>query len=76
MYELTSASGEVYIMQSYSRIVDPELSIDELADLGSRLTMPAGWTFSSRVLDADYELVSEGTAFVIQDDLSNTYQRR
>ena len=63
-------------MQSYSRIVDPELSIDELAELGSRLMMPEGWTFSSRNLDADYELVADGQAVVIQDDLANTYQRR
>ena len=63
-------------MQSYSRIIDPELSIDKLASLGSRLTMPEGWTFSTWVLEAECELVSEGTAFVIQEDLSNTYQRR
>ena len=76
MYELTSASGDVYIMQSYNRIVDPELSIEDLPGLGSRLTLPEGWTFTSRVLDADYELVSDGMAVVIQDDLSNTYQRQ
>ena len=76
VYELTSPSGAVYIMQSYSRIVDPKLSVDDLSGLGSRLTLPQGWTFSTRVLEADYELVADGKAVVIQDDLANTYQRR
>ena len=76
VYELTSESGEVYIMQSYSRILDPDLSIEDLPNLATRLTLPDGWTFSSRILEADYELVSDGVAFVIQDDLANTYQRR
>ena len=75
MYELTSDSGEAYIMQSYSRILDPDQSIDDLAALGSRLSLPLGWTFSSRVLDAELEVVAEGEAVVVVDDLSNTYQR-
>ena len=76
VYELSAPSGEVYIMQSYSRMVDTDLTIDELADLGSRLSLPEGWTFSSRVLDEDYALVADGEAFVVRDDLVNTYQRR
>ena len=76
VYELTSAAGDVYIMQSYSRMVDSELNIDVLAGLGRRLMLPDGWTFSSRVLDADYALVADGQAYVIQDDFANTYQRK
>ena len=75
VYELTSEEGERYIMQSYSRIIDADLEIESLSSLGERLELPEGWTFSTRVLDEDYYLVSDGKAFVIQDDLANTYQR-
>ncbi len=75
VYELTSPDGSVYIMQSYTIERDPTLTADALAALGDRLELPAGWTFSSRVLDA--ELVVEdidGFAAVIQDELNNSYQ--
>lgn len=75
VYELTSEEGERYIMQSYSRIIDADLEIEGLSSLGERLELPEGWTFSTRILDEDYYLVSDGKAFVIQDDLANTYQR-
>ena len=75
VYELTSEEGERYIMQSYSRIIDADLDIEDLSNLGNRLALPEGWTFSTRILQEDYYLVSDGKAFVIQDDLANTYQR-
>jgi hypothetical protein len=36
VYELVSPKGQVYVMQSYSQIVDPSLRYDDLAALGSR----------------------------------------
>ena len=62
-------------MQSYSRIIDADLDIEDLSNLGNRLALPEGWTFSTRILQEDYYLVSDGKAFVIQDDLAKTYQR-
>ncbi len=44
VYELTAPDGSVYVMQSLSQIVDPELQVEDLADLGSRLALPEGWT--------------------------------
>ncbi len=76
VFELTSADGEVYIMQSYAQIVDPTLDYSDLATLGARLSLPEGWSFSTRVLDEEIRLDSGGLAFVIQDDLLNSYQRR
>ncbi len=76
VYELTSPEGDVYIMQSYAQIKDKNLTIDDLASLGSRLSLPEGWTYSTRTLDEDYELVTTGLAYVINDDLYNSYQRR
>jgi hypothetical protein len=76
VFEMTDPSGNVYMMQSYAQIVDPSLRLDDLAELGSRLALPQGWAFSSRVLDADYRLEATGVAFVVRDELQNTYQRQ
>lgn len=78
VYELTSPEPEphVYIMQSYSQIVDKDLTIDDLADLGDKLALPAGWTYAPRTLTEDLVLDSGGLAYVINDDLYNSYQRR
>jgi hypothetical protein len=76
VYELTSPEGDVYIMQSYAQIADKNLTIDDLSSLGSKLALPAGWTYSTRTLDAPYQLVTTGLAYVINDDLYNSYQRR
>ena len=75
VYELTDPDGAVYVMQSYSQKLDPTLSADQLAGLGARLKLPAGWTFSTRVLDAELEVRDvDGVAVVVQDDFENTYQ--
>lgn len=76
VFELTSPEGEVYVMQSYAQIVDPGLDYSDLATIGGRLSLPEGWTYSTRVLDEEIRLDSGGLAFVIQDDLLNSYQRR
>ncbi|MEL6177605.1 MAG: hypothetical protein AAFS10_01570, partial [Myxococcota bacterium] len=76
IYELTSPDGEAYVMQSMSQIVDPELTVDQLPNLGERLELPDGWSYAARVLDADLELATNGVATVVEDELQNTYQRR
>ena len=76
VYELTSSAGDVYVMQSYSQIVNPTLSIKDLSTLEQQLKMPAGWSYKSRVLDQDLSLVANGIAYVLQDNLANSYQRR
>ena len=76
VYELTSPAGDVYVMQSYSQIVNPALNIKDLPVLSEQLKLPAGWTYRSRVLDQDLSLVANGIAYVLQDNLSNSYQRR
>jgi hypothetical protein len=63
------------MMQSYAQIVDPGLTLAALEHLGSRLKLPAGWHYRTRKLDADVELKADGLAYVINDDLYNSYQR-
>jgi hypothetical protein len=75
VYELTAPNGDVYMMQSYAQIADPKLTMADLPKLGERLKLPKGWKFQTRVLDADYALTADGTAYVINDELYNSYQR-
>ena len=54
-----------------------ELDFGEIATLGSRLKLPAGWKFRSVVLEQDLILTPDktGTAHITQDDFGNTYDR-
>jgi len=75
VFELKDPQGQVYRMQSYSQIVNSKQTLEDLAGLGAKLKLPKGWTYSTRVLDQDYDLVATGLAYVIQDDFLNSYQR-
>jgi hypothetical protein len=74
VYELVNPDGIAYVMQAYCIGVDPTLTQDNLAELGSRLQLPKGWTFRSRILDEELIVdTTEHLATVIQDELENTY---
>ncbi len=76
VYELISPE-HTYIMQSYSLAVDTTLTENSLSQLQNKLKLPEGWQFKTLKLEDD--LVLETTeikeAYVIQDQLENTYQR-
>jgi len=74
LYELLAPNGSNYVMQSYSQILDPDLTIGQLRSLGDRLQLPEGWRYRSRVLREDLVLKARGSATIVQDDLTNTYQ--
>ncbi len=75
VFELLAPDGSTYVMQSYSQIRDPGLTLGQLPALGARLELPQGWTYRSRRLKRDLTLTANGSATIIQDDLTNTYQR-
>ncbi len=75
VFELLAPDGSNYVMQSYSQIKDPEQTLADLRTLGSRLSLPQGWTYRSRRLKRDLNLVADGSATIVQDDLTNTYQK-
>jgi len=75
VYELISPDGLVYRMQSYSQQLDSTLTIDDLESLGSKLELPEGWEYRARVLEEDSFLKASGAAYVINDELGNSYQR-
>jgi hypothetical protein len=76
IFLLTSPEGEVYVMQSYSQIADPTLTYAQLPQLASRLSLPPGWSYSMQTLTEDLHLASQGLAYVVNDNLYNSYQRR
>ena len=76
VYEITDRDGNVYVMQTFAEIVDKDLAMDDLAGLAARLELPRGWSYASRVLDAEMRLTATGEARLIQDELQNSYQRR
>jgi hypothetical protein len=74
VHELVDPEGRAFVMQAYCVGVDALLTQENLAGLGSRLALPAGWSFRTRVLEE--ELVADTTdhlATVVQDELENTY---
>jgi haloalkane dehalogenase len=75
-FQLVDDKGSVYVMQSYSQIVDPAMSYDQLDELGSRLKLPTGWQYQVVSPDTDLVMRVVGEAYVIQDDFENTYQRK
>lgn len=74
VFILDDADGTPWVMQAYAKIVDPDLALDDLADLGSRLKLPEGWRYRVETLDADLTVEPvKGVARIVQDDLQNTY---
>jgi hypothetical protein len=74
IYELIAPGGDVYVMQSYAQIKDPNLTLAQLPALGRRLALPTGWSYRTRVLERSLTLGADGQATILQDDLQNTYQ--
>jgi hypothetical protein len=63
-------------MQSWSEQIDPSLRRDDLARLGAKLQLPAGWTYRSRRLKNALRIRTVRTdAEVTQDNLDDTYSR-
>ena len=75
VYELVAPGGDTYVMQSYSQIKDPTLTLAKLRALGRRLeaARPAGATARARCAPAR-RCGASGSATILQDELQNTYQ--
>jgi hypothetical protein len=75
---LREPSGAVWVLQEYTKAVDPGLTPDNLNTVGSKLkNLPQGWKFETKVLDKNLSLDTGragGWAAIIRDDLGCTYQ--
>jgi len=74
IFILDDPDGTPWVMQAYSRIVNPDLSYDDLQTLDTKLDLPPGWKYRVKVLDQDFGIGAiNGVAHVTQDNLENTY---
>jgi hypothetical protein len=75
VYLLDAPDGEVFIMQSFARHLNPTLSEGDLAHLYRWLDLPHRWGFRAEKLDQDMEVSSnpDHLAHVLRDDLHNVY---
>jgi len=74
VYELVTPDSTNYVMQAYCVSVDPSLTEEGLATLGTRLDLPAGWTYRTRILDEELVVdTSDHVATVLQDEFENSY---
>jgi hypothetical protein len=75
---LREPNGTVWVLQEYTKAVDPSLTADNLDTIGSKLKdLPEGWTFETKVLTKNLSLDTSragGWAAIIRDNLGNTYQ--
>ena len=76
VFILDDPDGSPWVMQAYSQIVDPTLTLADLADLGTRLKLPPGWKYRTATLTRDLSVHPvDGTARILQDELENTYDQ-
>ena len=74
MYELVDPEGQAFVMQARCVGVDASITEQSLATLGERLALPEGWSYRTRVLDAELVVDTSATlATVVQDEFENTY---
>jgi hypothetical protein len=74
VYELIDPDAQTWVMQTWSQVADPNLSRADLPGLASRLNLPDGWTYRSRVLTEPLRVDTRARpAHVTQDDLTNSY---
>ena len=76
VYMIENSKGEAFVMKSAGLIKDPNQKFEDLKNLGSRLKLPEGWTFKTKVLDKELVFkTKDGQSFIVQDDIGNTYDR-
>jgi hypothetical protein len=74
IYELQDPHGHRWVMQTWSQVVDPELTRGDLPGLAGRLKLPDGWSYRTQVLTEDLRVdTTSRAAQVTQDDLTNSY---
>ncbi|HSN80801.1 MAG TPA: hypothetical protein VLR44_10520 [Rhodoferax sp.] len=77
VYLLRAPGNKVWVLQVYGHQVDPTLSMETMDQLGSKLKLPEGWKFETKILDQDLAIEPRkagGVAHILRDNLTNTYQ--
>ena len=74
VFTLTDPDGQVYVMQSFSQQVNPDLTYENLHHLEDVLKLPKGWSYEPVLLEEELILESHGETTVVSDDFRNVYQ--
>ena len=78
LHLLREPGGAVWVLQEYTKAVDPSLTPDNLHELGGKLkNLPKGWKFETKLLDKNLSLdtgLAGGWAAILRDELHCTYQ--
>ena len=78
LHLLRDPGGPVWVLQEYTKAVDPSLTADNLDTLAGKLkNLPPGWKFETKVITENLSLDTGragGWAAIIRDDLGCTYQ--
>ena len=77
IYTLTDPFGNYFVMQAYTRTVDPALNPKTLENLDNNplAAIPTGWTFRTTKLKRPLELKASGSATIIRDGVRSVYQQ-
>ena len=75
---LREPGGLAWVMQEYTKEVDPTLTMENIGEIGPKLkNLPAGWKFETKILDRELTLDNRRTGLwssIIRDELGNTYE--
>ena len=74
LYKLIAPDGTEYAMQAASRELDPNLKLEDLKDLGSKLQLKDGWQYKAEIITEKFINESGGQTIIVQDEMRNTYQ--
>jgi hypothetical protein len=74
VFELVDPQGQRWVMQTWSQVVDKNLTLDDLPALAARLQLPDGWRYETRTLTSPLTVdTTTRDAHVTQDELTNSY---
>lgn len=74
VYELVDPDGRALVMQARCVGIESNMTEESLVTLGECLALPEGWSYRTRVLDAELVVDTSATlATVVQDEFENTY---
>ena len=78
VYLLRDPEGATWVLQEFTKDVDPSLEADNLEVLGDKYKeLPEGWKFETKILDENLSLDTSragGWAAIIRDEFHCTYQ--
>jgi hypothetical protein len=76
-HELIAPNGDRYIMYTFTNQIATDLSRDNLIGLGSRLNLPAGWSYENSLLSKTVTVyptpLTNFESKVVFDDFNNFY---